>query len=65
MGTARYDDGSCGQLAAELDAVVVSSQHAEDISLDGMLEPDVRQHVIDPVLAELHDAGTDLLYSDT
>ena len=43
--TIAYD----GDRAVSLDAVVVSSQHAEDISLDGMLEPDIRQHVIDPV----------------
>ena len=36
--TIAYD----GDRAVSLDAVVVSSQHAEDISLDGMLEPDVR-----------------------
>ena len=47
--TIEYD----GDRAVSLDAVVVSSQHAEDISLDGMLEPDIRQHVIDPVVAEL------------
>ena len=58
--TIAYD----GDRAVSLDAVVVSSQHAEDISLDGMLEPDIRAHVIDPVLAELHDAGTDLLTDD-
>ena len=42
-----------GDRAVSLDAVVVSSQHAEDISLDGMLAPDVRSQVIEPVLAEL------------
>ena len=35
--TIAYD----GDRAVSLDAVVVSSQHAEDVSLDGMLEPDV------------------------
>ncbi len=54
--TIAYD----GDRAVSLDAVVVSSQHAEDVSLEGLLEPDVHQHVINPVLAELHDAGTEL-----
>jgi S-adenosylmethionine synthetase len=58
--TIAYD----GDRAVSLDAVVVSSQHAEDISLEGMLEPDVRAHVIDPVLAELADSGTELHTDD-
>ena len=58
--TIAYD----GDRAVSLDAVVVSSQHAEDISIDGMLEPDVRAHVIEPVLAELADAGTELRTDD-
>ncbi len=49
-----------GNLAVALDTVVVSSQHAEDISLDGMLTPDVEQHVIAPVLADLAATGIDL-----
>ena len=49
-----------GDRAVALDAVVVSTQHAEDISIDGMLAPDVRAHVIEPVLAELAEAGTEL-----
>ena len=36
-----------------LDTVVLSTQHAPDVSLEGMLEPDIRDHVIKPVLAEL------------
>ena len=52
--TIAYD----GSKAVSLDAVVVSSQHAEDISLEGMLAPDVRAHVIEPVLAELAEGGT-------
>ena len=30
-----------------VDTVVVSSQHAKDISLDAMLTPDVKKHVVD------------------
>ena len=33
-----------------IDTVVVSSQHARDISLENMLTPDVRKHVVDPIL---------------
>jgi S-adenosylmethionine synthetase len=36
-----------------LDTVVVSSQHASDIDLDTLLKPDIEEHVIRPVIAEL------------
>jgi S-adenosylmethionine synthetase len=36
-----------------LDTVVVSSQHAADIDLDTLLKPDVAEHVIAPIIAEL------------
>ncbi|WP_335987476.1 methionine adenosyltransferase [Glycomyces sp. MUSA5-2] len=36
-----------------LDTVVVSSQHAPDISLDSLLAPDVAEHVIAPVVSGL------------
>ncbi|MDN5858971.1 MAG: methionine adenosyltransferase [Pseudonocardia sp.] len=42
-----------GDKAVRLDTVVVSSQHAADIDLDGMLAPDVLQHVVTPELADL------------
>jgi S-adenosylmethionine synthetase len=42
-----------GSRPVRLDTVVVSSQHAPDIDLDGLLVPDVREHVVDHVLAEL------------
>jgi S-adenosylmethionine synthetase len=38
---------------ARLDTVVVSSQHAADIDLKTLLEPDVKEHVVDPELASL------------
>ncbi len=34
-----------------IDTVVLSTQHAEDVQLEDTLEPDVKKHVIDPVLA--------------
>src|SRR3954466_8043050 len=37
-----------GDKAVRLDTVVVSSQHAADIDLDGMLTPDIRQRVVEP-----------------
>jgi S-adenosylmethionine synthetase len=39
-----------GQLPKRLNTVVVSSQHAGDISLEELLTPDVREHVIGPEL---------------
>ena len=36
-----------------LDTVVVSAQHAPDIDLKELLAPDIRDHVVDPVLAAL------------
>ena len=49
-----------GDRAVGLDTVVLSTQHADDISLDGMLAPDVDEHVIRPVLEELAAAGNTL-----
>ena len=34
-----------------VDTIVVSSQHSADVSLDGTLNPDIRKHVVDPILA--------------
>lgn len=42
-----------GDKALRLDAIVVSSQHAEDINVATMLAPDVRQFVVEPELAGL------------
>jgi S-adenosylmethionine synthetase len=42
-----------------LDTVVVSSQHAADIDLDTLLKPDIEEHVIRPVVAELGLAADD------
>ncbi|KRE57755.1 methionine adenosyltransferase [Phycicoccus sp. Soil748] len=49
-----------GDKAVKLDTVVLSTQHAPDVSLDDLLAPDIEQHVIRPVLAELAETGTDL-----
>ncbi|MET9913785.1 methionine adenosyltransferase, partial [Streptomyces sp. NPDC006476] len=54
--TIEYD----GDKAVRLDTVVVSSQHASDIDLGSLLTPDVREHVVDHVLAELATEGLKL-----
>ncbi len=50
--TIEYD----GLRPVRLDTVVVSSQHAADISLESLLTPDVREHVLGP---ELDGLGLD------
>ncbi|MCC3764402.1 methionine adenosyltransferase [Glycomyces sp. TRM65418] len=52
--TIEYD----GNKPVRLGTVVVSSQHAPDISLDSLLSPDVAEHVIAPVVSGL-DLDTD------
>jgi S-adenosylmethionine synthetase len=47
--TIEYVDGR----PVRLDTVVVSSQHASDIDLHTLLEPDIKEHVVDPELAAL------------
>ena len=47
--TIEYD----GLRPVRLNTVVVSSQHAADISLESLLTPDVREHVIGPELEGL------------
>ncbi|RZS89389.1 methionine adenosyltransferase [Motilibacter rhizosphaerae] len=47
--TIEYD----GDRAVRLDTVVVSSQHAGDIDIEGLLAPDIENEVIKPVLASL------------
>lgn len=60
--TVEYDpDGN----PIRLDAVVVSSQHSEDISWEQIKE-DIRTHVIDPILpAELIDNDTKIFINPT
>jgi S-adenosylmethionine synthetase len=52
--TIEYD----GDRPVRLDTVVVSTQHASNIDLDGLLAPDVRTQVVAPVLAAV-DIPTD------
>ena len=45
-GKTQVTIGYDGDKAVRLDTVVLSTQHAEDISLDGLLAPDIIEHVI-------------------
>ncbi|MFF9344248.1 methionine adenosyltransferase [Streptomyces sp. NPDC014773] len=54
--TIEYD----GDRPVRLDTVVVSSQHAADISVEGLLTPDVREYVVEHVLKELAEEGVSL-----
>ncbi|MFE0105860.1 methionine adenosyltransferase [Streptomyces sp. NPDC059009] len=49
-----------GSVPTRLDTVVVSSQHAGDIDLGSLLTPDIREYVVEHVLKELAESGTDL-----
>ncbi|WP_040768766.1 methionine adenosyltransferase [Tsukamurella sp. 1534] len=49
-----------GEQAVRLDTVVISSQHAADIDIDGMLTPDLRRHVLDAVIADLNLPSLDV-----
>ena len=50
-----------------VDTVVVSTQHAGDIDLETTLEPDIKKHVVDPVLAafDIPSEGYRLLVNPT
>ncbi|MEV2220866.1 methionine adenosyltransferase [Nocardia vinacea] len=47
--TIEYD----GDRPVRLDTVVISTQHAADIDLDNLLAPDIREKVVDAVVADL------------
>jgi S-adenosylmethionine synthetase len=47
--TIEYVDGR----PVRVDTVVISTQHADDIDLDTLLAPDIREHVVEPELAKL------------
>ncbi len=48
--TIAYDEND---RPIRIDTVVVSSQHARDISLENMLTPDVRKYVVEPILSTI------------
>ncbi|MBX7265772.1 methionine adenosyltransferase [Micromonospora sp. Llam7] len=47
--TIAYD----GVRPVAVETIVVSSQHAADIDVEGLLTEDIRKHVVEPALAEL------------
>ncbi len=49
-----------GDKAVRLDTVVVSTQHAADIDIDGMLAPDILEHVVTPEIADLELETSDV-----
>jgi len=61
--TVEYD----GDTPVRVDTVVVSTQHAEDIHIDEMLAPDIRKHVVEPVLdaVDIDSRGMRLLVNPT
>jgi len=61
--TIEYD----GDRAVRLDTVVVSSQHASDIGLESMLQPDIAEQVVKPVLdgVDIDTTGFRLLVNPT
>jgi len=47
--TIRYEGGR----PIGIDTVLISAQHREEVDVETLLAPDVREHVVDPVLAEV------------
>jgi S-adenosylmethionine synthetase len=66
-GKTQVTIGYDGERAVSVDTVVLSTQHAADVSLEGMLAPDIRDHVVKPVLdlVDLDSTGTRLLVNPT
>src|ERR671914_1812146 len=46
--TVEYDDGR----PVRVDTVLISAQHRDEVDRDSLLAPDLKEHVIEPVLAE-------------
>jgi S-adenosylmethionine synthetase len=46
--TIEYEDGK----PVRVDTVLISAQHRDEVDISSLLTPDIREHVIDPVLAE-------------
>jgi S-adenosylmethionine synthetase len=55
--TIEYDDDN---RPVRVDAVVLSTQHADEVDLEGTLAPDIKKHVIEPVLEQFkHSVPSD------
>lgn len=61
--TVEYVEGR----PVRLDTIVVSTQHAQHVNLKELLAPDIKDHVVDPVLAEfdIETDGSRLLVNPT
>jgi S-adenosylmethionine synthetase len=61
--TVEYAEGR----PVRLDTVVVSTQHSRHVDLKSLLTPDIKEHVVDPVLAEfdIESDGYRLLVNPT
>jgi S-adenosylmethionine synthetase len=46
--TIEYEDGK----PKRVDTVLLSAQHRDEVDIESLLTPDLREHLIDPVLAE-------------
>ena len=66
-GKTQVTIGYDGDVPVSVDTVVLSTQHAADVSLDGMLTPDIRDHVVKPVLdmVDLDSSSARLLVNPT
>ncbi len=66
-GKTQVTIGYDGDEAVSVDTLVLSTQHAPDVSLQGRLAPEVRESVIDPVLAslDLDTSGVRVLINPT
>lgn len=66
-GKTQVTIGYDGDRAVSIDTVVLSTQHAGDVSLDNMLTPDIRDHVVKPVLdlVDLDSSNVRLLVNPT
>ncbi len=51
--TIEYDEDD---RPVRIDTVVLSTQHSDEIDLDGTLAPDIKKHVIEPVLEQFKDS---------
>jgi len=62
--TIEYDEQD---RPVRIDTIVVSSQHAKGVDLDAQLTPEIREHVVEPILAdlELPSEGYRLLVNPT
>ncbi|MGN6161146.1 MAG: methionine adenosyltransferase [Marmoricola sp.] len=62
--TIEYDDED---RAVRIDTVVLSTQHEDGVDLESQLQPDIKKHVIDPILAtfDIPSEGYRLLVNPT